>query len=584
MTALAVCAVAVAAFAAWLLGSGAPSAPVHAPKHAAGQWRAWPAVWCVIAGGVVAAVRFVGGIQVGVTRKLGVAVEDAGAPLRSTDSAASASEAGSCRRLGILERWYVAHSRAGHHNGFQLAVELQGAPPTEAELRRLLRAVAARHAALRARVCRSDRPSGDTGADDAAAAEGKGLWGDDLFFSVLRVDDEGTAPPVRSVRLAGPGSAQYARAAAKGLERVLEEESRTGFEDVEEPGGESGPLWRAVLVTWDGLSDEFAVVFAFHHVVADARAATEVLRSLLAVRRGDDSGDLAEHAQLPPPMCDVVDTVPRLSQLMVPLLCDRMPALEAWLVREPWLGAPHDAAVPPESRVGNIVAVDFGEAADVLRAARAEKATVHGVLVAALAYAVRDVAASTEGAYLRMQSSVDVRRSATPEVPRKALGIFLCAPAVSMTVPAVGPQTDASSLFRAARRYREQLASSVPGTVRDIGMCAFISEAWPSWARKRERAEPNGRRENSCEVSNLGAVDLEDVADGGKGGWQLAGAWFSQGRVVVGPALEGSILTVRGQLHATLTGTEPAVPRQQLDDICERWAHWVGVAVAHATP
>ena len=102
--------------------------------------------------------KAIANVQIGITRKLGIRLQ---------------SKNSYRRRLGFLERWYVAHSRTGQHTGFSIVLELESPPEnaTLADIGSILRRVSEKSPWLRVKVKRDGVDGIDSrtslGADDA---------------------------------------------------------------------------------------------------------------------------------------------------------------------------------------------------------------------------------------------------------------------------------------------------------------------------------------------------------------------------------------------------------------------------------
>ena len=114
--------------------------------------------WTILGTGVVAlVVKGISNIKIGITRTLGLPVMSNPAADQGGPTNKKKEPQGTGRRLGLLERWYAAHSRRGNHTGLTVAVELESnddGQPTVEDVRRVLHRVALRLPLLRARIYR----------------------------------------------------------------------------------------------------------------------------------------------------------------------------------------------------------------------------------------------------------------------------------------------------------------------------------------------------------------------------------------------------------------------------------------------
>eukprot|EP00977_Amphora_coffeiformis_P015919 scaffold4793_cov175-Amphora_coffeaeformis.AAC.8 len=241
-------------------------------------------------------------------------------------------ENGSGRRLGLLERWYTAHHRSGNHTGVIIAVKF--ASPTNlttTDLNEILHRVALRMPMLRARMRRDGITDLDATEELRLTAVGhdrtqrQRLWGDDLYLWILHAT---TRPHVRVIQERWLYGENLMEGEAGGLREILQEENARPWHD-EDP---SLPLWRVTLVRWKGRTEAFALVISFHHAICDGIGTTAVVEAIVEESGRQHNPAPADEQQIlctkvPPPMEDVLDTVPRLCHIWRPLLLDLIPFL-----------------------------------------------------------------------------------------------------------------------------------------------------------------------------------------------------------------------------------------------------------------
>lgn len=480
-----------------------------------------------------------------------------------------------------MERWYVAHSRAGHHTGLSVAMQLvsqAAAPPTMEHVQRILSRVAARFPWLRVKLRRDgvdgidSRESLRVVSTTSDSSHGNGikkepLWGDDLYVTVDN-DTSRNYCSLRQVTIRADDS--YGMAG--GLAPILEQEGRTEWHD-EDP---NAPLWRAVLVKYEN-SDKFALVLSFHHLITDGMGAIAVCQAIVEESGADTTTPIPmQHSILPPPMEDVLDTVPRLSHLLIPVLLDRFPSLTSILRPPHFQGMSHDSTIPAKDRTSNMVCLPLLNDNQVLllrEYCRRNKVTVNSVCVSSLCRAISmhvqenpDLFASSPGVSLSNKVHLKII-TAVNERPdcgmiNKDLGVYLVGPQVFVDV-----FHEPNTTVGLASLYQTKLSAARSPARMDMGLCKFISEDWIEFSQKHANREPNGR-EDSVEVSNLGLVSF-DSASSLEDAWSVESLWFAQGRNVTGPALAMTMVTSNGGLKAVLSAIPQAITRESLVAIGE---------------
>lgn len=521
----------------------------------------------------------------------------------------AAARRNSSRRLGLLERWYVAQSRAGTHTGFCLCLELQvaaDAAPGVAELRHRLFQVSRKFLWLRCKVRRDgvgvaggnnsnkkntagggnsfvDSRVGLSSATANAASDqenSSAVWGDNLY--VEEVADL-CQPSTRTVVLEEPYCSLTTRTAAavgnsSGLQRVLEEEHVKEWHD-EDP---SKPMWRVTMVKWKDSPRKFALVLSFHHLISDGMGALQVAQAVIqndAVSESEVSDatlskELSDSALLPKPLEDVMDTVPSIYHLLLPVLLDRFPRLAAVYNSLDWRGNPVHCELSNdtcEKRSTQLVCIslleDDASRMTALRDYCAKQGlSDNAVVVAALTKAVAKVVvggANSKMNRVRLKIAVaaDERRRRAKTIAYTELGAYVTGPHLHLTVG------EDDSVVSTAARFACKLRTALESSPMDIGLCAFIKEDWIDYSRKLCFQKPNGVHE-SLDLSLLtGIGDLT----GGSSAWTLNNLWFAQGRLGFGAAIGVSVAGTDTVLNATMSSFPEAVSRNTLEDIARAW-------------
>lgn len=469
------------------------------------------------------------------------------------------------RRLGLLERWYVAHSRAGNHMGFCLCLELQAATavPSEEELRTCLDLVSRSFPWLRV-VVRRDGVQGidscvrltqDSGVSEQSATpvknseesfaspQEKAIWGDDLYV-------EERLPELRSyctrtVVLDGPyhSPAQKADGHCSDLHHILQEQSVQKWHD-EDP---TEALWRVTLVKWKDSPKQFALVLSFHHLITDAMGALQVARRIVQFGGGGETNPAKDEihfkvdSKLPPPLENMLDTRISLMHLLCPLLFSRFPKLMAWIIPTSWNGNSIDSkTVTKTKRVTHsrcFPLLDASELEALHEYSSRHDLKPNSVLVATLCKCLtrfknKKVSRNKSiGVRLSILVAADERRRRARSIRYDDLGSFVTGPTLSLTV-----KSD-DRIERVGQVFAKQLRRAIQTSPMDIGLCAFIRQDWMDYSRKQCHQSPNGAL-RSLAISLLTGTTNDWRC--GKA-WTVSNFWFAQGQRGFGPVLRVNV-------------------------------------------
>jgi len=532
------------------------------------------ACWGLVVAGSYLCISALGRMKIGSSsssEKMGVSCDGVGGD--------DAKKKGTRRRLGLLERWYVAHSRAGMHTGFVVAMELnckRSSTSAQGQLRATLRKVSAQFPWLRCKVGRDgvegvDRrtslmPESGTTSSTGAAKTQQQVWGDDLYVTVEGEESQ-YQPALRNVTLTDDSSSPESLG---GLQQVLEEESIREWHDEDS----SQPIWRVTLVRWKGNPSKLALVLAFHHLVTDGAGAMEVARAIVEAMNGDDggggSGDYTDKSAcqvLPPPMEDVMDTTPTLNHLVRLLFWHSFPTLRRWFHPAHWRGNPvHNTSTQRATEL--VCCPSLVENVDALREkyCTPKKISLNSVLVATLVQAITKAVTPADSSSLRfkVQLAVDERRRCVKQVPARRLGSYVTGPQFSLA------GDGSRSCDDVAREYRKKLKAALEVSAMDIGMCRFIDEDWIEFASKYADEKPNGVHD-SLEISLLNDVQEFPTPNENDAEFTVERLWFMQGRRGFGPAIIVTTTNTRSCLNASLSSFPDAVSKEQLLQITSAW-------------
>lgn len=495
-------------------------------------------------------VKAISRVKIGITRTLGLPVTS------NNRHAAAAADDGTGRRLGLLERWYTAHSRRGNHTGVSLAVELENCdscPPSTADLRAILHRVALRFPLLRARIHRNGVRGMDARdrlvpilRNTKEQQQQQGLWGDDLYLWVS-YDTNGEYVRLEECQV----ERSDAQGEGNGLRAVLQDQTARAWHD-HDP---SLPLWRVTLVRFKGEETIFALILSCHHAICDGIATTAVVQAIVEerARQHDDEPSANDEIlckDLPPPMEDVLDTVPRICHIWRPLLLDLFPFLNMFLSPSAFSGRPKKKATNNnQSLTDNLACFELldSDLMSVLReVCRKRKVTVHAALVAtlckAIAIHVDEVQSSSSNSFqsytgakgrlwngnirFRINTPVNERSRCNPPFPTSNLGC--CISATDLFLQA-GPHSDLSTV---ETQYLKLLRHCRQESPMAVGLAAFISQDWLEFSTKRARLNL-GDAVDSIDASNIGLVSFDESSS-----WKVKGLWMASGRQNPAPALK----------------------------------------------
>lgn len=509
-------------------------------------------------------LRAVGNIKIGVTRKLGVPLD---------------SKGGYKRRLGFLERWYVAHSRSGQHTGFSIALELEADPehyPTLLDIRKILQRLSQKYPWLRVKV-RRDGVNGVDSRESLKSNEDKeGYWGDDLYLEAQDAKSNVDLFALREVEILH--DADYLEA----FQKVLNEEGSTEWHD-EDP---NAAMWRATLLRQPGpigKRSRFSLVLSFHHLIMDGIGSAALAQAILDESSVPNEAPSNLPQELGAPMEDLMDTVPTLHHILLPILLDRIPSLTPYFKPPHWKGA---TSHREDSRQCQVLCCPLALDGEQLKGAcRKMNITANSLAVAALCKAVaktvagedfhKSSAMTTKGGSTSVRFKVQVAKSERGScnlLPTQH-GTYVSGPQVYVAAS----DNDSHDWRSIGASFQRKLRASYKGAAMDIGLCPFISEDWIDFAKKFAKGEPNGVND-SFEVSSLGKVKLEDSAK-----WIVRNFWFSQGRKGTGAGLIFSMArsgSLGGDISAVFSAFPQAVPMDTLEQIAQAWKQEMQMAAS----
>lgn len=530
-------------------------------------------VAAAVTGGVLLFAKAFSECKIGITRTLGLPVVS---HHDNNDDATKAKGVG--RRLGLLERWYIAHTRSGNHNGLTLAVEFQAeSVPTTEELRLILHRVSLRHPMLRARIFR-DGVDGMDSTQQLKPVKQRGprktnkwqrLWGDDLYLWISNDTKQSHVRIVEEWEMERGGS-DCDDGEGNGLRQVLEEQNARTWHD-EDP---SLPLWRATLIRWKDSKTKFALVVSFHHVITDGVGATAVVQAIVEEsgrQKNPPSDDEILCCDIPAPMEDILDTVPRLRHIWRPLLLDALPPLSFFLSPRVFSGRPKKDVTTHFADNMACFELCCNQKIELFRqSCQARGTTMHSALVAALCKAIaihvdqvqimsKDYSWSKGRLWngdIRFRIGNPVNERSRCQPPSKESDLC-CRLSTTDVVFRAGPYSNMKTL---GQDYSQLLHMHRKESPMIVGLAAFISGDWLKFSTKRVRHN-RGDAVDSIDATNLGFVSIETPP----GGFQEQGMWFVHGRQNPAPALKACwVTTSGGSLNLVLSSLPQHFTREDL--------------------
>ena len=465
------------------------------------------------------------------------------------------------RRLGLLERWFVANTRAGVHTGFIVAVEFT---TTATHIRNMnmtnkdnvmdaLTRVSQRFPWLRTRLYHQNVEM---------QQQQQQLWGDDLH---VQVHDSADLVPFG-----------FRQVVQMSLSEILNEEMNSGWDD-QDP---TMPLWRVTMIhSSDGL--EVTLVLAFHHLITDGIGAMAVVQALLE-EGGTTTTDfkVAQRNTLAPPLEDLVDTVPRVRHLFMPVLLDRFPMLIPYLKPPCWKGMQlhhSDTAattildpIMKEMQMVCLNIVPFEELQQLDQYCKTNKLSTNAILMATLIKAIVKVEENHTGLRFHIVTAADERRRRCHLPPSSALGNYITAPHMTLQLP-VSSTIDYMSSPNMARVYQSKLQHSLQTSLMDIGLTRFIVNDWVEFVKQSCRHSFSTLSNNitySLESSNLGMQVFDPKASAN---WKVTNIWFAQGRRGTGCAIEVKMVGGPQGYNACMSAFPCAVTKETLIKIGDAW-------------
>jgi hypothetical protein len=321
------------------------------------------------------------------------------------------------------------------------------------------------------------------------------------------------------------------------------------------------------------------IFFIYHHALVDGLSGAAFHRCLLQELR-----NVAENPTPPDKSVETVVAIPQPISLIAPLenlvsfplswsfllwMALRIFA-PSWLFpNKHWTGAntqlPSLDAYRSHVRLVRVPATQL----NILLAACRGQGVTMTALISSLA-AVSIAKTLPAGESLKGVTPYSARRlTGTPvdEMVNQTSGFETVYPATLLSPlhdADITPDAEAEMIWKIARHYHTQMKAELARTPKDnlVGLLPLVSDYHAFY-----RGRLDQKRAESFEVSNLGVFkDTKGAAARGESATQKGGAWkiesmtFSQGAMVVGPALAFSCVSVEdGPLNITMTWQDGAL-------------------------
>lgn len=315
------------------------------------------------------------------------------------------------------------------------------------------------------------------------------------------------------------------------------------------------PPWRVIIIaprTPDPATRGVDVAFVYHHAIGDGAAGLVFHRALLRALNTPYEADVEAPSVITPPEIPLAPPVE--GQVSLTTSVSRLWS-QVWSRKSGaghWCGA---AIQIPLKNVVRTVVFPADVVSSLVTACRREETTVTGLLQAVLARAFFGVLSEEEAERLSITATVDLRRF-MPGTAEETMGVFVC------SVSEVHERRAAADIWGVARRCKAVLQKAVEAGTKDTdtGLLKYLSGY-----EKYFLGKLGGRREQSIEVSNLGAFKC---ALGGE--WGINRILFSQSASVSGCALEFSVVSVvGGEMCVCVSVQEGVVEEKVLADAIE---------------
>jgi NRPS condensation-like uncharacterized protein len=250
------------------------------------------------------------------------------------------------------------------------------------------------------------------------------------------------------------------------------------------------------------------LALTFHHVIADGRSATSLLREILQYLVAPETGKHFQAGAIHPPMHEVFP--PQYDWQRHPETARSMAAVaKAEMQRHgraatlPWLDRKQARRSP---RFTQIV-LDAATTASLIRRCKANRATIHGAIGAAQLLAKHRSAGEAAPLALRLGSPADMRPYLSAEISTDSLGLFVTI--LNSTYLVGGEQSFWELARQVSSDLRRQLERGDGHLMFEQAKPELIP---PSAAGIGEFANAISNTPHSSMISNIGLVERVDQA------------------------------------------------------------------------
>ena len=360
------------------------------------------------------------------------------------------------------------------------------------------------------------------------------------------------------------------------LGQMLSQENSIGFTAVD------APLWRIRIVDLgraglDSTGRQFALVFVYHHAIADGKSGVAMHNSILEHlnRLTPDAETKTTYAVHPPAnpllpdMDELIDYTPTWKAKMRAVLLRLTPCLRRDFRLEKWSGAPyhHNPAAGSRTNV-RLLELSNEETRTVHGRCQAEKCSVTSMLQVLVGTTIFDHFQNAQS--LRCASAISLRRFLPPSsgIDDSKIGLWIDGFSDTFTRRELAPRSTSDGLsWDAARRSKRHINQEIAKGLSDLGFSSLHGGADFRSMLLRQLGNP---RTNSYSIINLGVFEASFPSQRSSDGqlWSLERLLLSQSAHINGSAIQFCFVsTERAGMGISVNYQEGTVVEKDVDTI-----------------